>query len=580
MTTSTSTSLPSLPNEILEEILSHLTPDVRPVFAYDPHGIPPVSTDTGLKPKDKLKDFWQRRQDEVFALLNMCRTSRHMRDLATRHLYQNVAIGNMKCLLMFLGTLIRHTRLRTHVKCLMFLDHTVRCHLDTRVLDHRKLWRAVRRGHQGTDLDCRIFQLFGGFRNIPDDPEYEAWTKWSSYSKGVWGTPEFPSEHVVFGILMCFLNNLEHLAFGSTWLRNHPGDGPLPQRHLVSAMADPILSRQGVLSKLHTLELNPIVDNSTYNGLGAALIRIVPSLKTLNMGRSLYPWPADIDLPLTSLSVVYPRSRADEGKDLYHLCRSCPDLKSLSFQFTTQMGSLTKKALTSCADTLRELHVMFEASLPGRDMEPMIPLTGLPQLTRLETLYIDMSTLFGQTSGHDHMAVDNPGNIEELLPCASLRKLHVFNDYALADRGHGGHEGCGNDAADTVLEHDLLPLLAACDRGQFPHLRLVSVRTLIQDGGVFAREMVHAFAERNKNIAFVMFGGIAGGSRQVSFNQCCSSDANASAVEEDVAFQREDELGSVTKKKVWPATSDPIVVVKSDSVCEQDYLSDIQGPLL
>ncbi|KAK7960510.1 hypothetical protein PG988_011724 [Apiospora saccharicola] len=47
---------------------------------------------------------------------------------------------------------------------------------------------------------------------------------------------------------------------------------------------------------------------------------------------------------------------------------------------------------------------MFEASLPGRDMEPVIPLTGLPQLTRLETLYIDMSTLFGQSSGHGNKA--------------------------------------------------------------------------------------------------------------------------------------------------------------------------------
>ncbi|KAK8013362.1 hypothetical protein PG991_008955 [Apiospora marii] len=225
----------------------------------------------------------------------------------------------------------------------------------------------------------------------------------------------------------------------------------------------------------------PIVDYSEYNSLDAALVGVVPSLRTLNMGRSLYPWQADMNLPLTRLSIVRPSSREDEGKDLYRLCRSCPDLRSLCFQYTARMGFWAEVALASCAGTLQELHVMFETSLPDRNMEPMIPLAGLPRLKRLETLYIDMSTLFGPSSGLGRM--DSPGRIEELLPCPSLRKLHVFNDYALAKRHRNdyGYGGGGDDyIADAVLRRTLIrPLLEACDEARFPHLRLVSVRTPI-----------------------------------------------------------------------------------------------------
>ncbi|KAK8057219.1 hypothetical protein PG996_011156 [Apiospora saccharicola] len=223
-------------------------------------------------------------------------------------------------------------------------------------------------------------------------------------------------------------------------------------------MGDPITSRQGVLRKLHTLELSPIADDSTYHGLGTALIRIVPSLRTLNMGHSLYPWPADMDLPFTRLSVVRPRSLGDEGKDLYHLCRSCPDLCRYA------------------AGAARHVR-------------------GLAAGPRYGT----------------------------------------------------------RDPADRFASAD--------ETGDPLHRYVHVVRAVF-----WSRQ----------------HGGTAGGSRPVSFNHCCSSDASASAVEEDVTFQREqDELGTVTKKKQRrPAVSGRVVVVKSDSVCEQDYIFDIQGPLL
>ncbi|KAK7909171.1 hypothetical protein PG985_015049 [Apiospora marii] len=242
MALNTSIGLLILPNEILGDILSHLAPDVPPVLAYDPLEIPSVSTDTGLKPKDKFKVFWQQRQNDIFALQNVCRSSRRMRQLATRRLYQNVVIGDMRCLLLFLRTLIGHPLLRTHVKCLVFVDDTDQCRDHTRVLEYPSLWRDIRSSHQGTDLDCRIFQLFGGSQQFTGDPHHGTW-KWSSYSKGNAGGPEFPSEHVVFGILMCLLNNLKHVAVGSTWFQNHPGDGSLPRKNLESAMTDPILRR-------------------------------------------------------------------------------------------------------------------------------------------------------------------------------------------------------------------------------------------------------------------------------------------------------------------------------------------------
>ena len=189
------------------------------------------------------------------------------------------------------------------------------------------------------------------------------------------------------------------------------------------------------------------------------------------------------------------------------------------------MGSLAKKALTSCAGTLREAHVMFEASLPDRHMEPGIPLPGLSRLTRLETLYIDMSTSFGPYPGLDRSTTVNyHEKIEELLPCASLQKPHVFHDYALAKRYWDDYGGGGDDGlVDAVLARTLFhPLLGAYDEARFPHLRLVSVRTLILDGVVFAREVVSAFANKNKKIGFVMSKGIIGGSRSWSPNSCFS----------------------------------------------------------
>ncbi|KAK8091645.1 hypothetical protein PG997_002006 [Apiospora hydei] len=356
-------------------------------------------------------------------------------------------------------------------------------------------------------------------------------------------------------------------------------------------MADPLLSRQGVLSKLHTLELNPTVNDKSCSNLGHALLRVVPSLRTVSMGRSLHPRPASLDsatplrLPITRLSVIRPRSRANNGRDLYYLCRSCPKLESLSFQLTAQNGLWIEMALTSCAGTLRELHAMSEDWWPSRDMEPAVPLACLPQLKRLETLYVDLSTLFAQPSGTGR-AVGRPKRIESLLPCASLRKLHIFNDYSLAKEHHGDH--C-DDAADAVLEQALLrPLLAACDRARFPHLRLVSVRTPIRDGGVFARKMVRAFADTNTGIGFVLFSGRRSWSSPLSSSP---SDADVASAGEHATSQTgkedEEELAAVTEKMGSLAMIDDEVVaksdeivVKSDGVREQDYLSDIQGPFL
>ncbi|KAK8076118.1 hypothetical protein PG994_003390 [Apiospora phragmitis] len=239
------------------------------------------------------------------------------------------------------------------------------------------------------------------------------------------------------------------------------------------------------------------------SGLGAALLRIVPSLRTINMMRSLQPRPLSmggataLDLPFTRISI------------------------SLSFQFTAPEGaSWREKALKACAGTLRELHAMSEIEPPCRGVEPAVPLTCLPQLTRLENLYTDLTTLFGPPPERERRTLaSTPAMIEDLLPCATLRKLHVFNDLVLAKKKCWYEEPSGGAAAatevaaaaDAMLEHALLrPLLAACGgRGgtRFPQLRLVSVRTPIRDGGVFAREMVRAFADVNRDIGFVMVGG-------------------------------------------------------------------------
>lgn len=388
------------------------------------------------------------------------------------------------------------------------------------------------------------------------------------------------------------LNNLEHVAFATTWLRSSAGDEKGPWWDLLDAMNDPILGRLGVLPKLHTLELAPSIYDRTCSGIGAALIGVAPSLRALNLGHIVHPPPASgaddggpVRLPFTRLSILRLLSCANMGNDLYQLCRRGPNLEFLSFQLTYQIGSLAEKALSSCAGTLRELHVMYEGWVLGHDLEPVIPLDGLPHLTRLETLYIDMSNLLGQSPWSNRTAaVNNPDRIEELLACGSLRKLHVFNNYALAKRSHGGHSGCRSHAAGAVLENALLrPLLAACDKARLPHMRLVSVRTPIIDGGLFAREMVHAFAEKNKNIGFVMFSGTTCGSRSWCSNTCCSSDAGTPVVEEDVAPQRgeeEEELDAITKKMEWPDVNEHKVMVKSESVREQDYIPDRQGPLL
>ncbi|KAK7937376.1 uncharacterized protein PG986_014244 [Apiospora aurea] len=591
MTTSAPISLQDLPNEILDGILKHLALNTHPVLAYVLHEIPTVLTGTGLETKDRLEAFWSRRKGVISTLLNICRVSRLMRISATHVLYGNVAIGNMESLLLFLRTLVKHGTLRAHVKYLTFVDGMAQCHKNARVIDHPSRWKEIRHGHQGTDLDSRIFKLFGGIPKVSWNPQYEPWSKWCPYSKGNRADPEFPSEHAVVGVLLCLLNNLEHLSFVSTWFRSHSGDDEEFQRNLLDAMADPILSRQGVLSKLHTLELNPTVDDSSCSNLGAALLRIVSSLRTVNMDRSLHPRPASMDgakplrLPITRLSVIRPKSRANKGKDLYHLCRSCPSLESISFHLTTQDGLWIEKALTSCAGTLREVHAMSENWLPGRDMEPAVPLTCLSQLKRLETLYVDLSTLFAQLPGTGRV-VDRPKRIESLLPCASLRKLHVFNDYALKREYHGDDF---DDAADAVLEYALLrPLLSACDRARFPHLRLVSVRTPTRDGGVFARKMVRAFAGTNMGIGFVMFSGRRSWSSPLSSSP---SDADVASAGEHATLQTGEEyeegLATVTEKMGSLAMRDNQVtanrdefVVKSDGVHEQDYLSDIQGPLL
>ncbi|KAK8022636.1 hypothetical protein PG993_013403 [Apiospora rasikravindrae] len=294
MTSSAPIGLQDLPNEILDDILKYLALDTQTVLAYDLHEPPAVLTGTGLK-ADRLEAFWRRREDGVSTFRNMCLVSRHMREIATGHLYRNVAIRHVRCLLRFLRTLVEHARLRIHVKCLMLVDDMARCHEDEdEDGSPRILRREVRRGHQGTDSDSRIFKLFGGIQRIPRNPQYEPWSKWCPYSKGYGASPGFPSEHAVVGVLLCLVKSVEQVSLVSTWLRSCSGDEEELRRNLLDAMADPVLSQQGVLAKLHTLELNPTVDDSLSRCLGAALLR-VPSLRTVNMCRSLHPRPASMD---------------------------------------------------------------------------------------------------------------------------------------------------------------------------------------------------------------------------------------------------------------------------------------------